>query len=111
MGSLIMFAYEALKAMYFGLNSLKMLMICIIFGLLFSIPIFILNVWIYNKLLKTKKSDQTIRIILNAIAIAGVVIIISLITSSITSDVMLWFSTAVILGSLLLEVRPPQIRE
>lgn len=106
MGSLIMFAYNALKTTYLDLNSLKILMVCIIFGVLFSVPVFILNVMIYNLLIKNKKSDQTTRIILNAIAIAGVVITISLITSSITSDVMLWYCLAVIPCSFLFKVRP-----
>jgi hypothetical protein len=76
------------------------------YGLLFSLPVFGLYLLIFNMIIKTDKSSLTIKVILDAIAIIGVVATFSLIGDSIEMKLSIFYSVALVIASTFFRVRP-----
>ena len=81
------------------------------FGLLFSLPTFILYALTYNAIIKTDKSNLTIKTILIALGILGVVVTFSLIKGTLIFKATIFYSIGLLIGSLFYNVRPKEIKE
>jgi Sec-independent protein secretion pathway component TatC len=81
------------------------------FGLLFSLPAFIIYALTYNAIVKTDKSNLTIKTVLIALGILGVVATFSLIKGALIFKASIFYSIGLIVGSLFYNVRPREIEE
>jgi Sec-independent protein secretion pathway component TatC len=81
------------------------------FGLFFSLPTFILYALTYNSIIKTDKSNFTIKTILIVLGILGIVVTFSLIKGTLTMKASIFYSIGLIIGSLFYKVRPKEIKE
>jgi len=93
-----------------GNNNLKdaigMCMLYVIFGFVFSIPVFIIYLLVFNLLIRKKFSALIIKTILNSITIAGVFVTIKLIGGTMmTPKFALYYSIILIVCSLFYKIK------
>lgn len=105
-GPLMMIIYDAFSSSKLMNDAFVTCLLFVTFGLFFSLPVFILYVLVYNRIIKTDQSNLTIKIILNIIGVIGVVTTFSVIKGSITMVASICYSIALITGSIFYKVRP-----
>src|SRR5687768_6704677 len=96
-GPLIAFTYETISYKVPN-DAFGTYFLFVTFGLVFSLPIFILYVLTFNKLLQTKMSGWTIKIILDIVAVIGVIVTFSMIKGTMTLRASIFYSIAILLA-------------
>lgn len=108
-GPLIMITYDAVTSSKLMVDAIGVFFLFLAFGLLLSLPTFILYIFTFTTLIKKEISNLTVKIILNMLAIIGTVLTFLIIQGSMTEFLIICYSTSLIVGSLLYRVRPKQI--
>ncbi len=86
-------------------NALGIFMLFIIFGLLFSFPVFVLYFILYNFLISKMFNTIITKVILNSATIIGVFVIIKLIGgSAMTTSLALHYSATIIVCSFFFKI-------
>ncbi len=110
-GPLIMITYDAVTSSKLMVDAIGIFFLFLTFGLLLSLPTFILYILTFTTLIKKEISNLTIKIILNTLAIIGTVLTFLTIKGSMTELLIICYSTSLIVGSLLYRVRPKEINK
>ena len=106
LGALILFTIDIVS----GKNSLNdaigMGFLCVIFGFIFSIPVFILYLLLFNILIRRTISALLIKTILNSITIVGIFITIKLIGGTMmTPEFALYYSIILVVSSFFYKIK------
>jgi len=107
-GPFIAFIYETISYKVPN-DALGTYFLFVTFGLVFSLPTFILYVLTFNKLLQTKMSGWTIKVVLDIVAVLGVIVTFSLIKGSMTLKASIFYSVAILISSTFFRVRQKEI--
>lgn len=103
--------YDSLENSKLMNDAVEVYFLFISFGLIFSIPTFIVYALAYNAIVKSDKSNLTIKAILVALGILGVVVTFSLIKGTLIFKASIFYSIGLIIGSLFYNIRPKEIKE
>jgi Sec-independent protein secretion pathway component TatC len=110
-GPTIMIIYDTIYNSKLMNDAVGVYFLFVAFGLFFSLPTFILYALTYNSIIKTDKSNFTIKTILIVLGILGIVVTFSLIKGTLTMKASIFYSIGLIIGSLFYKVRPKEIKE
>ena len=110
-GPTIMIIYDTIDNSKLMIDAVGVYFLFVTFGLFFSLPTFILYALTYNSIIKTNKSNLTIKTILNILGILGIVVTFSLIKGTLTMKASIFYSTALMIASLCFKVRPKEIKQ
>ncbi len=77
------------------------------FGLFISLPVFLISVFVFRKMIKAEKSNLAIKTTLNIIALSGTSIIFYFIRGTTAFALALCYMTAVILSSIFFKIKKP----
>jgi hypothetical protein len=75
------------------------------FGLFISLPVFLINVFVFRRMIKAGKSNLAIRTTLNIIALTGTSAIFYFINGSAAFALTICYSASVILSSILFKIK------
>ena len=106
-----MIIYDTIENSKLMTDAVGVYFLFISFGLVFSLPTFIIYALTYNAIIKTDKSNLTIKTVLIALGILGVVVTFSLIKGTLIFKASIFYSTGLIIGSFFYNVRPKEIKE
>ncbi|MGC3945563.1 MAG: hypothetical protein QM762_13770 [Chryseolinea sp.] len=109
-GPTIMIVYDTIDNSKLMNDAIGVYVLFVSFGILFSIPTFIVYAWTYNAIIKTDKSNLAIKAVLITLAILGVVVTFSLIKGTLIFKASIFYSVGLIIGSLFYNVRPKEIK-
>src|SRR5882672_110448 len=98
-GPLLAIVYDAISTSQLMTDALGIYFLYVTFGLFFSLPVFLLYLLTFNKIVKTKKSSLTVKVILNIVAVVGVIVTFSLIKGTSTFMASIFYSVALIVVS------------
>ncbi len=90
-------------------ESISIIFIFILFGLVLSLPMQILCIILFKFLIKKINSEIIIKLILNIVCITGIFTTFKLIGGSASLDLSLAYSTSVILSSLIYKIRSKEV--
>ena len=110
-GPTIMIIYDTIENSKLMIDAVGVYFLFVSFGILFSLPTFIVYALTYNAIIKTDKSNLTIKAILIAFGILGVVVTFSLIKGTLIFKASIFYSIGLIIGSLFYNVRPKEVKE
>lgn len=112
LGPLIEFIYALFYNSYFKLNTdiISMYIMYFIFGLVFSLPVFVLYVILFNVLIKKIVSVIMIKTLLNLLTIISVFIAIKSIGgTAMTTSLCISYSIGILLSSLFYKINTHSI--
>ncbi len=107
-GPIIMITYDTVTSSKLMGDAIGIFFLFVTFGLLISLPTFILYVLTFTTLIKKEISNLTLKIVLNTLAITGTVLTFLIIKGSMTELLIICYSTALIVGSFFYRVRPKE---
>ena len=111
MGPTIMIIYDTIDNSKLMNDAVGIYFLFLAFGLFFSLPAFILYALTYNSIVKTDRSNLTIKTILNVLGILAIVVTFSLIKGILIMKASIFYSIGLIVASLFYNVRPKEIKE
>lgn len=83
----------------------------LMFGFVFALPAFIIYYLVYRAFIRTTLPSLAIKMLLNTVAIAGLIITLKLIFDSYIPTAIISYSIAVIISSLFFKLRPLRSNE
>ena len=95
----ILFKNESISSM------LEMIPLFILMGIIFSIPVLILNILIFNLLSKIITSKIFMKFILTVVGITGVVVTFKIIGGTLSNNLTIYYSIAIILSSIFVKLK------
>jgi len=105
-GALILFFVDIISGNNNLNDAVGMCMLSSIFGFIFSIPVFILYLLLFNLLIQKIDSSFLIKTILNTVTICGVFITIKLIGGTMmTPKMALYYSIVIIVCSFIFKIK------
>jgi hypothetical protein len=110
LGPLLMIIYDAFISTRLMNESVGIYILFLMFGVCFSLPAFFLYLFIYNRIIKEKISNLSIKTILNVIGVTLVIAIFLLIKGSMSQLLIFCYSIAIVVGSLFYRLRPREVK-
>jgi hypothetical protein len=105
-GALVLFIIDIVSGNNNLNDAVGMCMLYVIFGFVFSIPVFILYLLLFNFLIKKTNSALLIKVVLNSITIVGVFFTIKLIGGAMmTPKFAAYYSIILIVCSLFYKIK------
>jgi hypothetical protein len=88
-----------------SIDIVELFPVFILFGLVFSIPCFFIYYFIFIRLSKTNLSPILIKLILNTLAVMGIIVSWKIMEGSMADQLTIIYSIAVIVSSLFYRIR------